>query len=152
MYRTTTTTQDGAWYPPAGHWNATLSQVKVDADNPDQVRLIFKVPLQPGLTREYAAGKTYKKEQHRYLLADLHTWLGKERIEALSSDEKLPFANLESLVGECAVLEVELKDCGKSQAFRNIRSIHPCRAYQRETSPAVNVPGIDLRALNQYPF
>ncbi len=133
------TAPDETWLPPAGRWLATLHEMKIDTD---QVRLIFRMTRQEGLTQDYMAGKTFKRERYKFLLNDLIAWLGSKRVQALCEHGTLPFENLKELLGEAAMIEIELLDRGQDQKFRNIKSIKSC--HQK-----VNVPagGIDLSSL-----
>ena len=130
---------DATWHPPAGRWLATLHEIKIDTS---QVRLIFRMARQKSLTQDYMAGKTFKLDQHKFLLKDLIVWLGSKRVQALCDNGTLPFKNLKELLGEAAMIEIELIDCGQPEKFRNIKTIQSC--HDKDSAPAA---AIDLSSL-----
>ena len=130
---------DTTWLPPAGRWRANLHEIKIDAD---QARLIFRMTQQGSLTQDYMAGKTFKRGQHSFLLKDLIAWLGSKRVQDLCDNGTLPFENLKEIIGEDAMIEIELVDCGQPQKFRNIKSINSCHRKNN-----VSAGGIDLSSL-----
>ena len=89
------------------------------------------------------AGKTFKREQHKFLVSDLEEWLGRERLRDLCVGTTLTFENLKKLIGVAAMIEIELKECGQLEKFRNIRSIRPCK--NEGSAPTA---GIDLKSLS----
>jgi hypothetical protein len=139
MITSTRNAADNTWLPPSGLWFANLNEIKTDTD---QIRLIFKIANQQGLSQDYMAGKTFKMEQYNFLLRDLIGWIGSGNVQSLCENGKLPFKKLRGLIGKEALVEIELVECGQAEKFRNIKSIKSCD----ENDEASNA-GIDLSAM-----
>lgn len=129
------------WLVPPGRYSATLAQVSPRP--PDEVRLVFTLSQQRGITGDKKAGKFYATQRPHWLERDLESWLGTDRLRKLAAGRDLGLAELSTLIGTKAVLVITNEDRGQATPLVNISEILP---HTRE-----NLDGTSTATHNVWP-
>lgn len=111
------------WLVPPGRYSATLTQVSPRP--PDEVRLVFTLSKQRGITGDKKAGKYYGDQRPFWLEQDLKSWLGVDRLRSLAADGNMGLAELSTLIGTKAVLVITNEDRGQANPLVIISEILP---------------------------
>jgi hypothetical protein len=110
------------WHVPPGRYSATITQI---TPRSEEVRVIFTIPEQKGVTEVKKAGKCYSSKHPRWIEKDLGSLLGKDGLRKLAADGVLELEQLNKLIGTHAVLVITNEDHGQDVPLTVISEILP---------------------------
>lgn len=110
------------WHVPPGRYSATITQI---TPRSEEVRVIFTIPEQKGVTEVKKAGKCYSAKHPRWLEKDLGSLLGRDGLRKLAADGVLELEQLNKLIGTQAVLTITNENHGQDVPLTVISEILP---------------------------
>jgi hypothetical protein len=110
------------WHVPPGLYSATITQI---TPRSEEVRVIFTIPEQKGVTEVKKAGKCYSSKHPRWIEKDLGSLLGRDGLRKLAADGVLELEQLNKLIGTQAVLVITNEDHGQDVPLTVISEILP---------------------------
>jgi hypothetical protein len=111
------------WHVPPGRYSATITHVLSRSE--EEVRVIFTIPVQKGVTEVKKAGKCYSAKHPRWIEKDLGSLLGRDGLRKLAADGVLELEQLNKLIGTQAVLDITNEDHGQDVPLTVISEILP---------------------------